>query len=124
MAPCKLIITHQQCLADIIRAFQTQFPYLKLAFYKKHDVLISVNSKTERLPGDTKINTLVDSFNEVQILLQTQKRVFELIEEIYIKTGLYAQLFRKSGRSWLKTTLTDDWTLERQNSAGYELSQI
>ena len=124
MAPCKLIITHQQCLADISRAFETHFPYLKLAFYKKHHVLISGNSKTERLPSDSKINTLVCYFNEVQIPLHTQKRVFELIEEIYIKTGLYAQLFRKSGRSWLKTTLTDDWTLERQNRAGYELSQI
>lgn len=35
--------------------------------------------------------------------------------------GLSAQVFRKSGRSWLETSLTDDWTLKRQNDEGYEL---
>lgn len=35
--------------------------------------------------------------------------------------GLSAQVFRKSGGSWLETSLTDDWTLKRQNDEGFEL---
>jgi hypothetical protein len=37
--------------------------------------------------------------------------------------GLSVQLFRKSGRAWLETTVTDGWTLEEQNNEGEALSK-
>lgn len=36
--------------------------------------------------------------------------------------GLGVQVFRKSGKVWLETTVTDGWTLEEQNNQGKELS--
>jgi hypothetical protein len=33
------------------------------------------------------------------------------------------QVFRQSGRVWLETTRTDDWTLAEQNKQGEELSK-
>lgn len=32
--------------------------------------------------------------------------------------GLGVQVFRKSGKIWLETTVTDGWTLEEQNRQG------
>jgi hypothetical protein len=32
------------------------------------------------------------------------------------------QVFRKSGKVWLETTVTDGWTLEEQNLQGEALS--
>lgn len=37
--------------------------------------------------------------------------------------GLAVQVFRKSGRVWLETTVTDGWTLAEQNEQGEELSK-
>ena len=37
--------------------------------------------------------------------------------------GLGIQVFRKSGKAWLETTLTDNWTLEEQNRQGEALSK-
>jgi hypothetical protein len=36
--------------------------------------------------------------------------------------GLYVQVFRKSGKVWLETTATDNWSLFKQNEEGQELS--
>jgi hypothetical protein len=33
-------------------------------------------------------------------------------------------VFRKSGKTWLETSVTDDWTLKRQNEEGMELSRM
>ena len=34
--------------------------------------------------------------------------------------GINVQVFRKSGNIWLETTVTDDWTLSKQNRKGSE----
>ena len=45
------------------------------------------------------------------------------LEKIFLEEyGLSVQVFRKSGRVWLETTMTDDWTLAEQNRQGEELS--
>ena len=36
--------------------------------------------------------------------------------------GLAVHVFRKSGKVWLETTVTDNWTLEEQNRQGELLS--
>jgi hypothetical protein len=41
------------------------------------------------------------------------------VEELFLKkTKLHAEVFRKSGRVWLRTTATDYRTLEEQNTMG------
>ena len=41
-------------------------------------------------------------------------------DELY---GLSVQVFRKSGKVWLETSVTDAWTLAKQNAQGEELSR-
>ncbi|MNF16790.1 hypothetical protein D3C80_2199700 [compost metagenome] len=43
-------------------------------------------------------------------------------KDFWEKLGLSAQIFRKSGNLWIETSLTDDWTLARQNDEGFQLS--
>ena len=38
--------------------------------------------------------------------------------------GLGVQIFRKSGKVWLETTVTDGWTLDEQNRQGEALSKV
>jgi hypothetical protein len=49
--------------------------------------------------------------------VQELERVFQ--DEL----GLYVQVFRKSGKVWLETTATDNWSLYKQNMEGQELSE-
>ena len=51
---------------------------------------------------------------------ESSNTVSELEESFYNKTGISAQVFRKSGISWLQTIVTDSWTLEQQNTRGKE----
>ncbi|MFZ9982087.1 MAG: hypothetical protein ACO3FI_08660 [Cyclobacteriaceae bacterium] len=43
-------------------------------------------------------------------------------EEFKSATGLLVKIFRKSGNVWIETSLTDDWTLERQNEEGKSMT--
>ena len=45
------------------------------------------------------------------------------LEKVFLESfGLPIQISRKSGRIWLETTMTDNWTLKHQNDHGRELS--
>jgi len=50
-------------------------------------------------------------------------KVNELEKLLKDEFSLAAQVFRKSGNIWLETTITDNWTLNQQNSHGKELSE-
>jgi hypothetical protein len=48
--------------------------------------------------------------------------VAELEQQFSDVYGLSVQIFRQSGKAWLETTVTDKWTLEKQNEQGKALS--
>jgi hypothetical protein len=48
--------------------------------------------------------------------------VAELEQQFSDVYGLSVQIFRHSGKAWLETTVTDKWTLEKQNEQGKALS--
>jgi hypothetical protein len=50
--------------------------------------------------------------------------VHELETLFQNRLGLYIQVFRKSGKVWLETTATDDWSLFKQNMEGKEWSEV
>ncbi|MEI8136499.1 MAG: hypothetical protein WCH21_04145 [Bacteroidota bacterium] len=58
------------------------------------------------------------------ITITPQMTVADLEQNFRDIYGLSAQVFRKSGKVWLETTVTDVWTLEEQNSQGESLSKL
>ena len=48
--------------------------------------------------------------------------VAEFEKRFQVEFGLNAQVFRKSGKVWLETTITDNLTLQSQNALGLEKS--
>jgi len=50
--------------------------------------------------------------------------VARLEEEFLEKTGLRVRVYRRFCNVWIETTLTNDWTLEQQNSEGKLLSEL
>ena len=48
--------------------------------------------------------------------------VSDLEQNFQDQFGLAVQVFRRSGNAWLETTVTDSWTLDKQNKQGEALS--
>jgi hypothetical protein len=48
--------------------------------------------------------------------------VIELEKTFEEMLGLSVLVYRKSGKLWLETTMTDNWTLAQQNENGRQIS--
>ena len=119
----KLIISDQQTIAEVKKQFNEAFPYLDLDFfYKQHKPGRPSNFKflaknTIKL-SDLKIDQLTEE------IVITPNMSVNLLEQSFGKRyGLGVQVFRKSGKVWLETTITDTWTLAEQNAEGESLSK-
>ena len=109
-------------LATIQKEFNEAFPYLKLEFFKhKHNMYAGNTRKDMLLPVEAFKHVIKE--NE-KMSIDEEMPVFILEQQFREKFGVAVQVFRKSGRSWLETTKTDDWTLKRQNDQGMELSYL
>jgi hypothetical protein len=100
-------------LYDLERAFEARFPYLRVVSYTGPDKL---------QPVDLTYVLVALGSADTQINLDPDQTVQDFIQQLERKFGLYSLILRKSGRLFLETTVTDFWTLNRQNQEGAELS--
>ena len=102
--------------------FNTVFPYLKIEFYVNllfdQDLDLKAHVQSHRKLSDCR-----RIFNNGDLVVTPSLTVSELVGSCKRIYGLDAQIFRKSGKAWLGTTLTDNWTLEEQNRQGEILSK-
>ncbi len=118
-----LINDHRKIYA-IQEAFNNTFPYLKLEFLSKPHTssgaashkLVKHNSKT--------LGECRTIHNKGKISISPSMSVADLEQKFSDVYGLTIQVYRKSGTSWLETSLTDGWSLEEQNSQGEILSKM
>jgi len=120
----QVLINDNRKIFAIQEEFSNLFPYLKLEFFSKpHAVgggsakkLIKHNSKT--------LGECRTIHNKGKVTITPQMTVSDLEQNFGDIYGLGVQVFRKSGRAWLETTVTDGWTLDEQNRQGEALSKI
>lgn len=111
-------------LSAIKEEFNQTFPYLRLEFFKHKHKLHGANSKSDILQSDLTLRQLHRMADHHSIEINENMKVAALEELFQKEFGISVQVFRKSGRSWLETTVTDDWTLKRQNDEGQDLSRF
>jgi hypothetical protein len=109
-------------LDDIQQEFEKKFYYLKLMFFKKSHVDKKGSPKKDLLSGNTKLINI--NHKNGKIVFDENIPVTELEKLFKENFGLNVQVFRKSGKSWIETTVTDSWTLKKQNDQGKELSEL
>lgn len=110
-----LNISPKRPISDIQKAFSNTFPFLKIEFFKGQGA-------GYLLPGDHSIAEAQQQTREGSIVITGDMKVRELEQALGKLFPLHAQVFRRSGNIWLETTMTDDWTLARQNEHGREIS--
>jgi len=119
-----LTIDASQKLSSIQQEFTLRFPFLKLEFFKHKHRVNGSSPKKDLISRDLTLKQLLDNRKDEKIIIRPEMHVYELEQLFQDHYKISVQVFRKSGRSWLETTLTDDWTLKHQNDQGKELSQF
>jgi hypothetical protein len=118
----KLHIRDSRTIADVQKEFSKEFPYLKLEFF---DAIHQDNKPTpkSRMYGhDKKLSACRKKHTDGEVEIAPAFTVSQLETELWNNFGLSVQVFRKSGTLWIETSLTDSWSLKRQNEEGQEFS--
>ncbi len=119
----KLHIDHTLTIDSLQKEFNAEFPYLKLEFFSEaHTKGKPTAGKHMHSQNLTLAEVGLDSISKF-IDIPGDMPVHKLEETLKDNFGMNVQVFRKSGKIWLETTATDDWTLSYQNEQGKELSE-
>ncbi len=117
-----ITINDETSIRSIQDAFNSVFPYLKLEFYSKpHAPGRPSNVKFLQQPGKL-LGEIRKNHTNGEIILKPEMTVSDIEQLFGNEYGIGIQVFRKSGNIWLETTITDDWTLQKQNAEGEFLS--
>ena len=118
----KMHIHPDDTLELVQRSFSAAFPFLKLEFFTRPHDKGRPTEKQFMLNTKRTIDSCNPKLTDATVMIPTAMTVQELESVFQERLGLYIQVFRKSGRVWLETTATDDWSLFKQNEEGQELS--
>ncbi|MBL7930548.1 MAG: hypothetical protein JNL60_01515 [Bacteroidia bacterium] len=116
-------IKEDMSLLDIQNVFTGEFPYLKIGFFRTALPEENGNRKVF-LKQDVRVRNKSKEDTGQNFVIREEMTVTELEQLFKKQFGLSAQIFRKSGRTWLETKMTSDWSLKKQNHQGFELSVI
>ncbi len=99
-------------VGELQRIFSEAFPNLRLEVYKQLELNgIRISKKMDsgyQLP----------EFGVVPKPITRQSTIAQLKAAYAALAGHTIRVFRKAGSLWIETSLTDDWTLLRQNEEG------
>lgn len=120
----QIMINDKRKISEIQEEFNTVFPYLKLEFFSKPHKQGGLTEKKYIKPSSKTLGECRTIHNKGQVTIDSTMTVIDLEQGFSNMYGLAVQVFRKSGKVWLETTVTDGWTLEEQNSQGEALSKV
>jgi hypothetical protein len=119
----KIIIDDNKKISVLQEEFNAVFPYLKLELFSTSHKIGKGSAKQYLNHNSQTLGECRTIHNMGEIILNPQTTVAALEQGFKDVYGLGVQVFRKSGKVWLETTITDGWTLEEQNRQGEALSK-
>jgi hypothetical protein len=111
----KLTIKEGMYIRDIQQAFSEIYPFLKIEFFRHKHGMQQLSPKKEKLDSYTTIQLSNNYTGPCSLDVSKDITVGEFEKDCWEKTGVAVQVFRKSRNLWIETSLTDNWTLEKQN---------
>jgi hypothetical protein len=118
----EIFISDMKTLCEVQAEFNKEFPYLKIEFFQAPYIKNRALPRSKMFDNNRKISASRRIHTEGKLKFDTNETVADLEQAFWDKFGLSVQVFRKSGTLWIETSLTDSWTLERQNKEGREFS--
>lgn len=118
----KIVINDKRKIFAIQESFNSAFPYLKLEFFTKGNKQGGPSPKKFVKHPSKTLGECRTVHNSGSITITGAMTVTDLEQRFADVYGLGVQVFRKSGKMWLETTVTEGWTLDEQNTQGESLS--
>lgn len=115
-----MTVNNQKSILQIQEEFGTRYPFLKLEFFKNSHNVFEGNARPEIIYK----KQLTHLHKVGEIIINDDMTVAELEQKFKEQFNLNVQVFRKHGNSWIETTVTDNWTLQKQNEEGKILSEL
>jgi hypothetical protein len=115
-------IYNTKTVEELQREFSNAFPFLKIELHAKPGFTGGIHGKkiiTE--PGKT-IGDCRRSHQQGIIEIHSDTTIAELSKHLLEEFGLAIRISRKMGNNWIPTSLTESWTLAKQNEHGELLS--
>lgn len=115
----KIKIAPAMTIADVQESFHAAFPFLKLVFFTKpHKAFKGSPAKFLVQDRSQQLVALEKEPREGVLYLEPEMPVWQVERLFEEEFGLHVQVFRKSGNTWLETSVTDSMSLEQQNAKG------
>jgi hypothetical protein len=115
----KIEVNADKSITQLQQEFSTRFPYLKLVFFsKKHDAYKGTPAKSMITDRDQKLGDIEKKPTSGVLFIEANMPTWQVERLFEQEFGLHVQVFRKSGNTWLETSVSDDLTLEDQNAKG------
>ena len=105
-------------IEKISQLFNRYFPFLKLSFYTKSHDNQEESLANQQITQNKRISEIRKSHFSGNIQLHYWQKTGSVEQEFKDRFGLFVQIFRRHGSSWIQTVGTDDLTLEEQNEIG------
>lgn len=102
-------------IEEIQVEFNKRFPYLKINFFQTKNKPEDEVTPKDMLQSFVFLKDVSGSKLNGSIHINGLMTVKELEIQFRIQYGLHVEVFRKSGKIWLKTSASDQWTLDEQN---------
>lgn len=115
----KIQVLKDKTIGQLQDEFSQTYPFLKLVFFTKPHKAYK-GSPAKYLVSDRNITlgSLEKKPHSGDLYLEPEMPTWQVERLFEEEFGLHVQLFRKSGNTWLETSVTDDLTLEEQNVKG------
>ncbi|RYU95415.1 hypothetical protein [Emticicia agri] len=106
----KIIVDKDMIVNQLARIFNEHYPYLRIEIYHNgNEISTDCFHTLEEISSMKKPS----EFTIIPTMTIDQIEAF-----FWEELGLQVAVFRKVGNSWIHTSFTNDWTLERQNRTG------
>jgi hypothetical protein len=117
----KIELGTEKTIAEVQREFGTLFSALSLQFFtKKHEAYKGSPAKFMIQDTNQKLVEIEKHPHSGSLYIEPEMPTWQLERLFEEAFGLHVQVFRKSGNTWLETSVSDDLTLETQNVKGLQ----
>ena len=118
-----LKIDDSKQLKEIKLAFNKHFPHLKLEFFSEEHHQGEGSERKAMYDDTLLLKDIRKNHTEGELSIDGHQKTCTFEENFFNHFGVNAQVFRKSGKIWLQTITTDEWTLSQQEHKGEEFDK-
>lgn len=110
----KLKISRSVTTEDLKKSFMESFDGLKIEFFYHSHAHEQGSPKKDMVRESLALSELNSDLHEEEVNINGDMKVSEVEDLFERHLGLHIQVFRKMNISWIETTATDGYTLNKQ----------